>query len=295
MNPLTTLFLTLLCLAQPIAATAGTALSTPSVPITVAAVPAGAGDLPTVAPSRTIDAAPGLSLFRRGVPELVDEFGPDAAAVAASLLLVAGYYLFLWRKVRRNPTYSIHGVNEVARTLWVKSVMESPGKDVMAVQTLRNFIMGASLMATTASMLIIGTLTLSGQAESIGKSWHVLNAVGSHAAELWIVKVLCLLADFIVAFFAFVMAVRLINHVVFMLNIPRHEGIATLAPEQVARRLNRAGNFFAVGMRAFFFAVPLVFWLFGPALLVAASLGLVITLYRVDRNPPERQASAYAA
>jgi uncharacterized membrane protein len=52
----------------------------------------------------------------------------------------------------------------------------------------------------------------------------------------------------------------------------------------VARRLNRAGNFFAIGMRAFFFAVPLVFWLFGPPFLVGATLGLVVALYHLDRS-----------
>jgi len=122
-------------------------------------------------------------------------------------------------KVRKNPTYTIHGVNEIARTLWVANVMANPGKDVMAVQTLRNFVMGASLMASTATFLIVGTLTLSGQAESIGRSWHSL-------------------------------------------------------------------NLFAIGMRAFSFAVPLVFWLFGPPFLVIATIGLLIALYHLDRSEP---------
>jgi uncharacterized membrane protein len=37
-------------------------------------------------------------------------------------------------------------------------------------------------------------------------------------------------------------------------------------------------------MRAFFFAVPLVFWLFGPPFLISATVGLVIALYHLDRN-----------
>jgi uncharacterized membrane protein len=217
-------------------------------------------------------------------PNWFQEFGPDLVALAVSAALVAAYYVFLRARVGRDPTYTIHGVNEIARTLWVANVMANPGKDVMAVQTLRNFIMGASLMATTATFLIVGTLTLSGQADNIGRSLHVLNVVGSHAAELWIVKVMALLVDFIVAFFAFAMAVRLLNHVVFMLNIPESGEHHLLSPAGVARRLNRAGNFFAIGMRAFFFAVPLVFWLFGPPFLVVATVGLVVALYHVDRS-----------
>ncbi|WP_256377355.1 DUF599 family protein [Noviherbaspirillum sp. UKPF54] len=42
---------------------------------------------------------------------------------------------------------------------------------------------------------------------------------------------------------------------------------------------------YSIGMRAFFMTVPLVFWLFGPLFLVAATIGLVAVLYLLDRNP----------
>ena len=218
-----------------------------------------------------------------GMDPWLREFGADAAAFAASALLVAAYYVALLARSRRDPTSSIHGVNELARGLWVKHVMSNPSKDIMAVQTLRNFIMGATLMATTAAFLILGTLSLTGQAENIGRSWHVSNLYGSSSPELWIVKVMCLLAVFIVAFFAFAMAIRLANHVVFMVNVPGPWSHPALSPEGVAVRLNSAGRNFATGMRAFFFAVPLVFWLFGPLFLVVATAGLVIALHRIDR------------
>jgi uncharacterized membrane protein len=214
----------------------------------------------------------------------IREFGADALALAASALMIAAYYAALLRRTRRDPTSSIHGVNELARAQWVKSVMSQPSKDVMAVQTLRNFVMGATLMATTAALLILGTLTLTGQAENIARSWHVSSLYGSASAELWIVKVMALLADFIVAFFAFAMAIRLANHVVFMVNVPGPWEHASLSPEGVAARLNAAGRHFATGMRAFFFAVPLAFWLFGPLFLAVATAGLVFALHRLDRT-----------
>jgi uncharacterized membrane protein len=217
---------------------------------------------------------------------LANEFAFDVLALTISVVMVGLYYLWLLRQVKSNSTYTIHRVNELARTLWVANVMRNSNKDVMAVQTLRNFVMGASLMASTATLLIIGTLTLSGQAENIGRSWHALNIFGTHSAELWIIKVMLLLADFIIAFFAFAMSVRLANHVLFMINVQESDAHHNLSPEAVARRLNKAGHFFAIGMRAFFFAVPLVFWLFGPAFLIIASVGLVFTLHRLDRSEP---------
>lgn len=212
------------------------------------------------------------------------EYGLDLLAVAASALVVGAYYAVVNARVRADPLYTIHGVNEAARTAWVAQVMADPRKDIMAVQTLRNFVMGASLMASTAALLVIGTLTLSGQAEAITAGWHLFEGTGSRSPQLWIVKVMCLLADFIVAFFAFTMAVRLANHVAFMINIHGHEVPAALSPQNVARRLNRAGNHYAIGVRAFFFAVPLVFWLFGPAFLVLATAGLVVALHKLDRS-----------
>jgi uncharacterized membrane protein len=215
---------------------------------------------------------------------VLTEFETDFVALLISVVCIAAYYLFLSYKVRENPTYTIHGVHALARRLWVANIMRNSNKDVMAVQTLRNWIMGSSLMASTAALLIIGTLTLSGQAESITRSWHALSMDGSHAAELWIVKVMCLLLTFIVAFFAFAMSVRLANHVVFMINVPEFDSHHNLSPESVARRLHRSGTLFSVGMRAFLFAIPLVFWLFGPYFLLASSVGLVIALYRLDRS-----------
>ena len=218
--------------------------------------------------------------------EWFHEFGADATAMAVSIIIVVVYYIVLRARVRRNPTYSVHYANELARRLWVENVMNNPGKDVMAVQSLRNFIMVGILMVSTSSLLIVGTLTLSGQAESISHSWHVLNFVGSHSAGLWIVKVMCLLVDFLVVLFSYAMAIRLANQVLFMLNVPKellaeHE---VLSPSHVARRLNLAGQLMAIGMRTLFFAIPLVFWLFGPIFFMIATGGTVVIVSRLDQH-----------
>ena len=210
---------------------------------------------------------------------------PDLLALGLSIAMIVAYYLYLRVRIQRDPTYSIHAVNEAARRMWVEHVMANPSRDVMAVQTLRNFIMFGVLMVSTATLLIIGTLTLLGQADNIARIWHASH-LGPPSAELWSIKVMCLLADFLVTFFAFLMSIRLTNHVLFMINVPREarEGNEALAPDAVARRLNRAGTMVAVGIRSLLVAVPLVFWLFGPAFLVISTIGLLVVLFRLDRS-----------
>ena len=40
-------------------------------------------------------------------------------------------------------------------------------------------------------------------------------------------------------------------------------------------------------MRAYYLAVPLVFWLFGPHFMLLATLVLIPILYYLDRTPKE--------
>jgi len=228
----------------------------------------------------------GTSIDFASVISWLREYGADLLAAACSAAIVAAYYVRHRARVRDDPTYSVHFVNELARRVWVESVMRNPAKDVMAVQTLRNFIMVGILMVSTTTLLLMGTLTLSGQIDSISRSWHALSFFGSDTAALWIVKVMCLLADFLVAFFSYAMAIRLANHVLFMINVPKEfqDAHGVLSPEHTADRLNKAGRMMAIGMRSLFFAIPLVFWLFGPAFLVLATGGVVLIVSRLDRH-----------
>lgn len=198
-------------------------------------------------------------------------------------MLLVLYHVYLYIKVRRNPAYTIQAMNRFVRIAWVESIMAEERKDVLAIQTLRNSTMAATFLASTAVLLIIGSLTLSGQADKLDATWHALNAVGSRGATLWIMKLLLLVVNFFVAFFSFSVAVRFFNHVGYMVNIPAAARHKWLTPARVATHLQAAGRFYSLGMRAYYFSVPLVFWLFGPHFMFVATVGLILVLYRLDR------------
>ncbi|MBN8216304.1 MAG: DUF599 domain-containing protein [Spirochaetes bacterium] len=211
----------------------------------------------------------------------------EIIALAASALLLAAYHLWLRLKVRRHPAFTVQAVNRLARTAWVESIMTEPGKEVLAVQTLRNSTMAATFLASTAVLLIIGVLSLTGQADKIARAWGELGLIQAGAAGPWMPKLLLVLLDLFAAFFAFSMSVRLFNHVGYLINVPLSLGHPEITPAHVARQLNRAGRFYSIGMRAFYFLVPLVFWVFGPLFLVLSTVGLVAVLRVLDRAPGE--------
>lgn len=213
----------------------------------------------------------------------------DAVSFAVSTFLLVGYHLYLRFQLRKNPHYTIQAVNHAARSAWVKGIMVDESKSILGVQTLRNSTMAATFLASTAVLLIIGTLTLSEQTDKLESTWQSLNVLGSTQPGLWTIKLLLMLSNFFVAFFSFAMSVRLYNHVGYHLNVPIKGRAPSINSKSVAVLLNRAGYSYSLGMRAYYFAVPLVFWLFGPHFLVAATVVLIAVLYHIDRAPRDTE------
>lgn len=209
----------------------------------------------------------------------------DIVSLVISIALITVYHVYLRLRLRRNPAYTVQSVNRAARSAWVRHIMSDPKYAIIGVQTLRNSTMAATFLASTAVLLVIGTLTLSEQSDKLTNTWHSLNVLGSAHPGVWIGKLLFLLSDFFVAFFSFAMSVRLFNHVGYQLNVPSGDRPRGLNPLSVAVHLNRAGYYYSIGMRAYYFAVPLVFWLFGPHFMVASTLVLIVVMYHIDRAP----------
>jgi uncharacterized membrane protein len=209
----------------------------------------------------------------------------DLVAVVISIVLIVTYHFFLGWRQRHDPLHTVHAVNIAARNAWVDMVMSSDKPDVLAVQTLRNSVMASSFMASTAILLLVGTLSISGSTDHSTSIWHALNPAGTVSEEIIAWKLVCLLLDFFIAFFCFSMAVRFYNHVGYMISIPTGRGPSPITPAFVIAYLNRAGLFYLLGTRSFFYSVPLVFWMFGPHLMVAATVGLIAALYPLDRAP----------
>jgi len=208
----------------------------------------------------------------------------DLLSLAVSAAILVLYQVFMAHQIRRDPSYTFGSVMTYARAAWTQSIMKR-GPDVLAVQTFRNSTMVSTFLASTSVLLIMGVLNMSGQADKLSTTWHIWSGDATVAPKLFMFKLILLLVDLFVAFFSFAISLRFFNHVGYMINVPAELRHQVFGPESVAQQLNRAGRAYLVGMRSYYFLVPLVLWLFGPDLMLAASVVLVFVLYRVDRMP----------
>ena len=203
----------------------------------------------------------------------------ETGAVIAVVVVLVLYHLLLAYWIRTSPAVTIIGQSRNLRRRWVESIV-AERRDILAVQTLRNWTMAASLLASTAVLLICGIGSFLLTAERLPILADRLNYFGSAGEHMLVVKLMVLLFTLIFAFVNFTLAIRYFNHASFDINAPAQDidvvGLAT-------RLLDRATFHYTLGMRGFYLFVPAALWLFGPTWLLLGTLGLLLGLWRLDR------------
>jgi len=215
----------------------------------------------------------------------------DVAALITAIIVIAAYQFYLRILVSRDSSAVLSHIAAEARSAWVESIMRSPDNAVLAIQTLRNSTLAATFLASTAILLMVGILTLTNQSTGMSSSWHSLNFFGATQPEVWLVKLLVMLVLMFFAFFCFSNAIRIFNHVGYLINARNSANENLYSAHLVASELNRGGRFFSIGTRAYYYLIPMVCWLFGPLYLVLSALILVVILLPwVDRVPLSNDA-----
>lgn len=200
----------------------------------------------------------------------------------AALLLLIFYHVHLYHKVRNAPLSTSLGLSQRTRELWVHSIMEGK-KDILAVQTLRNWTMAATFLASAAILIGLGIFNLALTADKQGELSLMMGPLASEHPVLWTAKLILLGIDFLFAFFSFTLAVRYFNHTGFMINLPCNDD-TEIRVKDVVEILERGGTHYTLGMRAYYMTIPLALWLFGPLWLMAGTLLMIASLYRLDRG-----------
>jgi uncharacterized membrane protein len=210
------------------------------------------------------------------------------ANIAGCLLVFVLYELYLHSVIKHSPMKTARGAHALIRSKWVKSVMSRPGSEVLAIQTLRNSVMAASFMATTAVLALSATLTLSGIGNEGNSLWELSHATNI-GFNLFAVKLLLLAGSFFISFLFMAMAVRFFNHSGYLITAEGSQNEVLRSQALAIAYLNRAGNHYSFGLRAFFTCIPFLAGLFSTYLMLPGSILLILVLYWFDRIPYEEQ------
>ncbi|MFZ5609786.1 MAG: DUF599 domain-containing protein [Pseudomonadota bacterium] len=204
----------------------------------------------------------------------------EAALVSGAALVLLVYHAVFLRELKRQPWRTAIGEARLLRRAWVKD-MVAGHKDILAVQTLRNWSQSASFLASSAILLAIGMLSFLMASDRVSSLVHLVNLWGDLSEKLLTAKLMLLVVNFLVSFFAFSIAIRHYNYAALAINTPQ-EGAREPIEAVALRHLERGANHYTVGMRGFYLALPLALWILGPLWMFIGTLALVYGLYRHD-------------
>uniref|UniRef100_A0A0E0LWZ9 DUF599 domain-containing protein n=1 Tax=Oryza punctata TaxID=4537 RepID=A0A0E0LWZ9_ORYPU len=215
----------------------------------------------------------------------------DLVLIPAGIVFPIVYHVWLWRVVRHRPLCSTVGINSATRRLWVFGMMkDNEKKAVLVVQSMRNVIMGSTLMATTAILFCTGVAAILSSTYTVKKP--LSDAVfGAHGEYMMALKYVTLLLAFLLSFLSHTTAICTLNQATFLLNtLPSSsfaaDGAATaglpVTKDYVVDVLERGFLLNLVGNRLFFAGVPLLLWIFGPVLACLCSVVMIPILHSID-------------
>jgi len=153
------------------------------------------------------------------------------------------------------------------------------GSELLAVQTLRNSLMSATMTASTAALGLVATATLAVPSlhSSFGEVMGVPNLTPRLALEL------VLLALLLASLVSSAMAVRYFNHAGFIVGMPIDSDARSRWASAGAAYVRRAGVLYSSGLRHLILVAPVLASILHPAAGPVAALVVVAVLFGFDR------------
>jgi hypothetical protein len=204
------------------------------------------------------------------------------ALAAATVAVLLAYETTLALAVRRHPRQHARSAHATLREDWFAAVSQQPGSEILAVQTLRNSLMSATMTASTAAIGLMGTASLAAPSlHDALRPQELRTPVFTPGLAMELALLALLFGSLVLS----VMAVRYYTHAGFVGGMPVDSAArrAWNATGQAAVR--RAGILYGWGLRQLVLVAPLVAYLLHPWAGPVAALAVVAVLWRLDRVP----------
>jgi uncharacterized membrane protein len=207
----------------------------------------------------------------------------DLGALVISILAVISYWFFITGRMGWFSPLSIPSENRRLRHSWVAALGHIEGADILAVQTLRNALMVASILASTTVLILIGLLTMSAHQDQVMAALATVLPISTVPPSVLAAKLFILILLELVVFFCLLTTIRYYGHSSFMVSIPVEKRRISGQRDMLITYLSRAGDWYSLGQRLFLFSVPLFSWLFGPIVLLLTTVAMIGVMYVTDR------------
>lgn len=175
---------------------------------------------------------------------------------------------------------------------WFTAVSAHPGSEILAVQTLRNSLMSATMTASTAALALMGTATLA------APSLHLALDPASSAARITprFMLELLLMAQLFASLVLSVMAVRYYNHAGFVSAMPVGSDARRRWNDAGRVYVRRAGILYSWGLRHLILITPVLAGIVHPLAGPVTAVVVVLVLAGFDRfGSAERLTATRAA
>lgn len=195
-----------------------------------------------------------------------------------SVALLAAYEIRSYWIGRRTPSRTARSAHVQLRIDWVSALSATPGFEIVAVQTLRNSLMSATIAASTAALALMASVTLAGTTLTAGMA----HLGGSGLALRPVLDAMLMLALF-ASYVCSAMAMRYFNHAGFVMSMPVAAAQRQPLNPMAAEYVERAGLLYSWGLRFFLMIAPLVAGSVNALALLPVTVILLIALWFFDR------------
>jgi uncharacterized membrane protein len=176
---------------------------------------------------------------------------------------------------QRRPSLSV--IMSIQRRRWVANAArrESPMDAILS----GNLMQSVSFLASTSVLLILAVFTGFGYLDALQSSLASVSLGRPYTIAEMQLHLVVMLGIFVLAFFAFTLALRQFNHFCIMLGAIDHQSMASEEEIDAIAQLNSlAARNFNNGLRAFYFAVASVAWFAADWFAIIVSIGTVAFL-----------------
>lgn len=195
----------------------------------------------------------------------------------ASLLLVLGYEWRIHRLGQQQPERLARYANARLRMHWVAAMADKPGFEIVAVQSLRNSLMAASISASTAALAVMGALSMLGSTLVANLTrWSGENALHTLLQAL-------LIGMLFASYVCSALSTRHYSHASFIMSMPVGQPERQSLNPGAANHVRRAGLMYSWGLRLFLMVMPVVAGIVHPVAMLPATALLLIGLVMFDQ------------